>query len=250
MPFDEPRLKDKGKTHPVPWQIGDIPDRILYAIGKQIVRLLAVGHDDISGADFGDIFAEASEGKHLAKPLGVSDVVANGLAWSVKTIKTQGQPREQRIVRLISGRNSPDFSHGITDPHADAHATGRAVLGIWNKRISLSLVEHHEIRLMVLIRDIETKKFVLFEQPIAQYPADDYHWEFKKTSRGNENLQGYERSTKRHCFTWQPHGSQFTIIRDVPGSARPFAINHKIPSRVDQAILDLTGYTDDWITIG
>jgi len=34
--------------------------------------------------------------------------------------------------------------------------------------------------------------------------------------RLNDNLEGYDRSGDAHVFTWQPHGSQFTIIENVP----------------------------------
>jgi hypothetical protein len=40
----------------------------------RIVHRLAVGHADITGDDFGGIFASAINGVHRGKPLGIADV--------------------------------------------------------------------------------------------------------------------------------------------------------------------------------
>jgi hypothetical protein len=47
----------------------------------------AVGKSDISGEDWGDIFAKAVDGGHLSSPVGLADVVLEGQAWSVKSVR-------------------------------------------------------------------------------------------------------------------------------------------------------------------
>ena len=52
-----------------------------------------------------------------------------------------------------------------------------------------------------------------------------------------------------HRFTWQPHGSQFTIIRDVPGSARKFSIDRNVPLVSPNAILASIQFEESWVNI-
>ena len=245
MAADAPRLRGSAPRHLGPWPIGEIPPRVLIGIGRQLVHRLAIGHADVTGDDFGAIFAEAVDGEHRSSPLGVADVIANGTAWSVKTVKARHPERLTR-VRLISGRNSPDYSLGISDPRRRAGETGRAVLTVWNARVNESLDHHDELRIAALIRNMPDRKFILFEQPVGLFPADDYRWSFN--ARGN--LEGRDKATGDHCFTWQPHGSQFTIIRPVPGSARHFSINQTVPLVAPKHVLRLVRYDPGWITIG
>jgi len=108
-----PRLRGSGGYYSGPWLIGEIPDRVLLKIGEQIVHRLAIGHADITGDDFGTIFANAVDGIHRESPLGVADVIANGTAWSVKTIKHKppaGSPvyaLSQAAILLISHLGFP-----------------------------------------------------------------------------------------------------------------------------------------------
>ncbi len=245
MTYVNPRLRGKGNNYSGPWPLGSIPDSVLYGIGKQLVHRLAVGHADITGDDFGTIFANAVDGEHRESPLGIADVVSEGTAWTVKTVKAK-RPRTQRKVRLISGRNSPDYSLGISDPRKDPSATGAAVLAIWNSRVNESLDHYNELRTVVFIRNMGEKVFCLFEQPTVLFPAEEYRWEFNKQG----NLEGYEKQKGAHSFTWQPHGSQFTIIKPVPGSARYFQIDKNVPIVPEAHVMRIIQYQEDWIKIG
>lgn len=242
---DQPKLRGTSGKHSGQWPIGQIPDRVIYKIGRQLVHRLAVGRTDIGGDEFGDIFAQAVYGNHYRSPLGLADVAFNGAGWSVKTVKAK-HPYQQKRIRLISGRNSPDFSLGIKNPHADLQATGTAVLSIWNSRLNATRDKHDDVRIAVLIRNMEAKTFALFEEEITRYSTGDYVW--GKNNRGN--LQGHRKTDDRHCFTWQFHGSQFTVIRDVPGSVVKFRINRNVPLVESIHIEKLIKYQDDWIEIG
>ena len=244
MPDKEPRLRGNSGARRGPWSIGDIPDGVIYAIGKQLVHHLAIGTTDIKGDDFGDMLAGAVGGTHLSSPLGLADVVHNTTGWSVKTVKASTPAKAER-VRLISGRNSPDYSFDINNPRTDIQATGNAVLSIWNSRLNGARDKYEDMRVMVLVRNMETREFLLFEEEMARYVANDYVWSVNQ--RGN--LEGHRKSDGKHCFTWQPHGAQFTVIRDVPGSARPFKINHEVPLVDQQRILSAIQYDQSWIEI-
>ena len=227
-----------------PYPLGQIPKNVITEIGKQIVHRLAIGLGDITGDDFGTIFAKSIGGVHRPQPIGVADVEWNGCAWSVKTIKDK-RPHSKRRARLISGRNSPSYSSNITDPHADPSATGVAVISIWNARMDEALAEHEELRVAVLVRNIETREFLLFEEEAQRFAPDDYEWSFNS----QKNLEAHDKVSKIHKFTWQPHGSQFTIIRDVPGSARRFHINANVPLVEPDEILKHIHFNENWINL-
>lgn len=206
---------------------------------------LAVGHGDLVGDDVATMFAEALKGGiHRPKPLGVADVEWNSCAWSVKTVKAP-RPFRQKQVRLISGRCSPDYSLGITDPHKDLNATGKAVLSIWNARVDEALGEYDDLRTVVLVRNIQAREFVLFEEETHRFVPDDFHWQYNERN----NLEGFDTTSGEHRFTWQFHGSQFTIIRPVPGSARRFSILPNVPMLEVNAVLEQVGFKLDWIEV-
>ncbi|MDO8751921.1 MAG: hypothetical protein Q7K03_12390 [Dehalococcoidia bacterium] len=227
-----------------PYPLGQFPDSVLFELGRQIVHRLAIGHGDLTGDDFGTIFAQAIKGEHRGKPLGIADVVLNGCAWSIKTVKSS-RPFEQKTARLISGRNSPDYSLNIPDPHVNPENTGRAVLSIWNARVNEALGEHDDLRIVVMVRNLETKEFLIFEEEAQRFTPTDFTWVFNK--RGN--LEGFNRTDGSHHFTWQPHGAQFTVLRPVPGSARRFRINRNVPTVMPDSILASIRFREDWITI-
>jgi len=202
-----------------------------------------VGQADIDGEDWGDIFANAIGGEHLSAPLGLADVVFEGMAWSVKSVKMPF-PHITKRVRIISGRCSPNYSYGITDPLADIDATGAAVLGIYNERISIAKERYEPLRTSILIRNMDRLEFAIYEYDTVRYSPRDYEWRINR----NGNLQGYEKATDRHAFTWQPHGSQFTVMHDVPESAQNFKVDRPAVLDFDDT-MDLIGFTPDWVTI-
>lgn len=203
---------------------------------------MAVGHADITGDDFGGIFASAISGNHRAKPLGVADVTWNGCAWSVKTVK-DAHPFTKRIVRIISGRNSPFYSSDIADHSADIQATGRSILGVWNARVNESLNEHDDLRIFVMIRNMATLEFSMFEFEATRFVPSHYRWELNR----NRNFLGFDIQTGAHHFTWQPSGSQFTIHHTVPASAYRFRINRTPPVIEERHVLQLIRFDESWI---
>ena len=195
-----------------------------------------------AGDDWGDIFAAAVNGEHFRSPLGIADVALGNTAWSAKTVKREN-PNSVRNVRLVSGRNNVGYSYGNDAPLANIQQTGEQVLRIWNGRVEEAMEKYPHLRTIVLIRNMSTFHFTVFEQPAVLYDPADYSWGL---NRGN-NLVGTSRQDGSHAFTWQPNGSQFTIIRQVSGSARSFSIRK--PETLDpQQVLSSLGYADDWVT--
>ena len=196
----------------------------------------------MSGDDWGDIFAAAVNGEHFRSPLGIADVALGNTAWSAKTVGSRN-PITTTQVRLISGRNAPVFSFGNDDPFADIQETGRQVLQIWNARVEEATAQYPNSRAVVLIRDMEGFRFKIFETQTSQFDPADFAW----SRNARNNLEGRAVQGGAHTFTWQPHGSQFTIIRPVSGSARSFEVRK--PGTLDpQQVLSSLGYSQNWVT--
>src|ERR1700677_3767784 len=239
---DELKLRGTSRRRSGPYPLAELPPSLGVQIGRHIVHRLAVGMADITGDDFGGIFAQSISGNHRQKPLGIADVTWNGCAWSIKTVKGS-KPFTQKKVRAISGRNSPIYSSGIQDPYADIQATGASVLNIWNARVNESLNEHDDLRIFLMIRNLDTLEFNLMEFEAVRYVAAEYQWE--KNKKGN--LVGKAKETGVHRFTWQPHGGQFTVIHHVPASAYRFRIT-KSPGLIEERhVLNLVGFNESWI---
>lgn len=205
--------------------------------------LLHTGRKDLSGSDWGDAFAEALNGIHLDSPVGIADVVLEKMAWSMKTVKCTN-PLTTKSIRLISGRCSPDYSYGITDPHKDIQETGRAVLGIWNERINIAQDSYNPPRTAILIRSNDLLSYCLFEEENHRYRTSDYVWQVNT----NGNLIGKSIETGRTCFTWQPHGSQFTIHTEVPQNAVRFKIRKPELLNKEQLLKNIS-FDSSWVSI-
>ena len=162
----------------------------------------------------------------------------------MKTVKNINPHKSNISIRLISGRCSPDYSYGITDPHEDIERTGRAVLNIWNERVNIAQDYYNPVRTCILVRSNDMLSYSLFEEENHRFVASAYRWEENK----NNNLDGYEIESGTKCFTWQPHGSQFTIHTKIPHNAVKFRIQK--PPQLDlEETLKQIQYTDNWIEI-
>jgi len=239
-----PRLRDSKKlTTEELYPLGEVPESIIKRIGAHVVFLLHSGRTDISGDDWGDIFAEAIGGTHFSSPVGIADVAQGKMAWSMKTVKAK-TPFNSRSVRLISGRCSPDYSFGITDPHEDIQRTGQAVLAVWNERINIAYEEYNPVRVSVLVRGEDLTEFTLFEEYIERFNTHDYEWEENK----NGNLIGVNKKTGETSFTWQPHGSQFTIHTKVPEDAIKFKVRKPPITPMDEVLKNIK-FDESWVQI-
>jgi len=89
-----PKLRDaKHRKNTEPYPLGGFPKRAIYEISRWLVYNFSTGKANISGEDWGDIFAKAIDGEHLASPVGLADVVVNGQAWSVKGVQDKKTTR-------------------------------------------------------------------------------------------------------------------------------------------------------------
>lgn len=242
--MNHPRLRDGHNLMTnEPYPLNEFPDDLIIGIGGYLIQLLYIGRKDVSGSDWGDAFASCIKGTHLDSPVGIADVVLGKMAWSMKTVKNSNLDKVT-VVRLISGRCSPDYSYGITDAHEDIQKTGEAVLGIWNERVNIAHDHFNPVRTSVLVRSENMLDYCIFEEDTCRYRTSNYTWEENR----NGNLIGIHKDTGETCFTWQPHGSQFTIHSTIPADAVRFSIK-KPPLLTHADILKTINFDPSWVKI-
>ncbi len=237
------KTRSRTRTLHQPYPLNEIPQSTIVDICARLVHFIAVGNADWKDGDiFSRMFADSINGQVLNSPLGIADVVYESCAWSVKTVKNT-RPHEATKVRLISGRNSPKYSAGITDSTKDIQATGRAVLDIYNQRIEQARSQYDTIRMLILLRNMADLSFTIYERPIEPYATNNYTWKLNK----RKNHEAYRDDV--HIFTWQPHGSQFTIIESIPPGATKFEIDRQVSPLLMEHVLQLVRFKPEWVKI-
>jgi len=244
MDKKSPRLRTVDKSLP-PFPLNHFAKEFPFLLAKELVYLLASkGKPVLEGPEWEAIFATCIGAEWKPSNVGLDDVIFGNTAWGAKTVKSS-KPSKQAKVRLISGRNSPVYSFGNTiDTHADPNLVGESILDIWNERVSAVREKFQNLRTVVLVKSEDLTEVVIFEFDTIRYDPELYVWEWNK----NGNLRGIEKSTNEHLFTWQPHGSQFTIVEPVPNKS--LIVKIKQPQALDkQNVLDALGFDKSWVSI-
>ena len=240
-----PKLRTVEKYKP-PYPLNNFPDNFPVNLGREIVYFLTTRGQKarLEGSDWEEIFARLIGAEWKPSNVGLDDVVLKQTAWGAKTVKNS-HPLKVSKIRLISGRNSPVYSFGDPEIGAgDPDELGEKVLAIWNERVSAIRSLYRHVRTVVLIKSNDLRELAVFESDTSIYHSDLFRWQWNKRN----NLEGYDKSTEEHVFTWQPHGSQFTIIKKVP--EKTLAIRIKEPPQLDKdAILKSIEFDDSWVEI-
>ncbi|GMV87705.1 MAG: hypothetical protein AMXMBFR81_06360 [Chthonomonas sp.] len=210
-----------------------------------LASLIVRGTDQFEGSDWERAFASAIGAAWKPSNVGLDDVVLGNCCWGAKTVKND-KPFTAKMVRLISGRNSLDFSYGISDPRAMPEAdVGARVLAIYNDRVSAVRTRFKHVRTVVLLKGPDLAENAVFEVDTVRLEPELFTWSWN----AHGNLVGYEHNRLR--ATWQPHGSQFTLHEDVPTERAKFRlcppgeVFDVSPSRM----LDSLGFEESWIEV-
>lgn len=238
-----PRLRTVDKVKP-PYPLNQFPSDFGQKLGREIVYLLATkATPSLEGSDWEQIFASCIGAQWKPSNVGLDDVTFGVCAWGAKTVKSP-HPHKAETVRLISGRNSPAYSFNQQNLDADAQELGNAVLEIWNARVESVRAKFSHLRTVVLVKSNDLTELAVFETETILYPPENFIWQ--RNRRGN--LEAYEKSSNIHRFTWQPHGSQFTIIEAVPKEC--LLIKVKPPRKLDKNdVLKAVNFDSKWITV-
>ena len=236
----DPRLRTvSGVKEPYP--LGEFPKGFVRLIAGQISAALAVGRTDIEGKDWEKIFATAIGAEWHPSVVGLDDILVPELsaAWGAKSVKNN-KPFTAKKIRLISGRNSPTYSYDVSDIRSrPPEELGALVVEIWNERVASLYQKYKTLRTVVLLKGPELKQVSIFEFPTVRYNPSEYTWGWNKN--GNLVAKNQQGDNK---FTWQPHGSQFTIHENVPD----YALNIEIdcPQSIEtEKILETIGFNED-----
>jgi len=238
-----PKLRSVEKFKP-PYPLNKFPSQFPLLLGKEIIYLLATRESArLEGEDWEEIFAGIIGAEWKPSNVGLDDVVLEQCAWGAKTVKTK-TPSKAKQVRLISGRNSPTYSYGETDiTKIRPSELGQQIVEIWNERVSAVKRQYKHLRTVVLIKSNDLLEVSVFEFETLRFDAQLYKWKWNR----RKNLEGFDRSGS-HKFTWQPHGSQFTIIEEVP--ATRLALQIRRPSILDKAsVLKTLRFDPSWVKI-
>ena len=198
----------------------------------------------IEGDDWEQIFARCIGARWAKSNIGLDDVFLGQTAWGAKTVQN-ASPFDVKHVRLICGRNSPEYSYNIKNVHAlEPDRLGELILNIWNGRVTDVRRRFATTRTVVLLKGKHLGTVAVYEEKAERFVVEDYYWQWNERN----NLEGYEKSTDVHRFTWQPHGSQFTVVSDVPDHRLKLRIRR--PPLVERAdVLRSVKYDDSWIEV-
>ncbi len=243
-----PKLRNVEKYNP-PYPLHEFPADFSVNLGREIVYLLAtrgVEQSEIrlEGSDWEEIFAGLIGAEWKPSNVGLDDVVLEQTAWGAKTIKSKA-PFKVKKVRLISGRNSPVFSYGDENVSGrPPNELGAKILEIYNERVAAIRQHYKHLRTVVLIKGPGLLTLSIFEFDTVMYDLGAYSW----TWNNKGNLEGREIKSEIHKFTWQPHGSQFTIIENVPNERLSIRIKRPVPLDKEGVLKELK-FDESWIEI-
>lgn len=239
-----PKLRNVQRHAPL-YPLNDFPKEFGMKLGKELIYVLATrDNPDISGDDWEQIFARCIGVDWEKSNEGIEDVVMGTTSWSAKTIKN-AKPFTHEHIRLITGRNSVVYSFNVENVHTkDPNEIGAMVLGIWNARYEKTQDLFSDLRTVILLRNEALTEFAVLEIATQKFNPADYKWDWNPQN----NLEGYEKETDSHRFTWQPHGSQFTYIPPLP--TKRLKLRVKRPPRIDQSfVLKKIKFDPAWIEI-
>lgn len=250
MPHSEPRLRKATRTAPL-YPLNTFPHSFVHCLAESVCAHLATrGDSDLEGKDWEKIFAECVGATWSPSNVGLDDIkhIASSTAWGAKSVKGKIPKvgvHTDKSVRLISGRNSLTYSfEKAVDPKkSDPNKVGGLVLDIWNKRVREVRSKFESLRTVVLIKDEGLLSLLVFEFDTDLYLKDDFNW----TWNTNNNLEG-RNFNGEHKFTWQPHGSQFTIIEKIPPNSLRLTL--KKPNQISKsAVLKQIGFDKTFYNI-
>jgi hypothetical protein len=240
----EPKLRTVEKYQP-PYPLNCFPPDFAVRLGREVIYHLATRQGaSLEGEDWERIFASCVGADWIPSNVGLDDVILEQTAWGAKSVKVSTPSKATRI-RLVSGRNSTVFSFGDrVVSQCDPTEMGEKILAIWNERVAGIRRKYKHLRTVVLLKSSDLLELSVFEFDTEMFTSADFEWIWNK----NNNLEGHHRISGDHRFTWQPSGSQFTIIESVPSNR--LTIRIKQPPKLDQdEVLKALNFDSSWIEI-
>jgi hypothetical protein len=241
-----PKLRTVNKAV-APFDLNKFPAKFVDTLAREIVYMMATKQAmSLEGNEWEQIFATCVGAEWKPSNVGLDDVVLDNCCWGAKTVFSGVKDIEsQKVVRLICGRNSPTYSYGVDKiTSADPNEIGKLVLEIWNERVSAVRQIYKFVRTVVLVKSKDYLDYLVFEVDTVRYDPELYYFKWNPKM----NLEGYDKATNQHRFTWQPSGSQFTILENIPD--KRLHIKVKRPERLDKdTVLNTLKFDHTWYNV-
>jgi hypothetical protein len=241
--MERPKLRNVEKYEQL-YPINNFPKEFALNLGKELIYFLSTrATPRLEGTDWEEIFARLINASWKPSNVGLDDIVFEQMAWGAKTVKNP-KPFTVEKIRLISGRNSPVYSYGDDNvSNREPKELGEKVLSIYNERVAAIRKLYKHVRTVVLIKSNNLLEVAAYEFETIMYDTQLFKWQWNEKN----NLEGYN-SQDQHKFTWQPHGSQFTIIENVPENRLRLRIKQPpIISKYD--VLEKINFDESWIEV-
>ena len=212
--------------------------KFIKAFSEEIICNIYCDRGDITGDDWEKIFAACID-VPWERSRSFYDVVDHTslTAWSAKTIGY----KNSKFVRLISGRNSPlqTFKQQINPTKDDPAEVGSVILQIWNDRVLGVKEKFERFKTIVLLRYDNLTEFRIFYYDTETYDHKNYKWHWTSSN----NLHAFN-SNNQMAFLWQPKGSQFTIMKEVPNKTQYISVNN--PGSISRSkVLETVKFSDE-----
>lgn len=243
--MSEPKLRTVNKAT-APYPLNTFPPKFIETLAKDIIYMMATKQAmSLEGNDWEQIFANCVGANWKPSNVGLDDVVLDNCCWGAKTVFGNTRIDRQERVRLICGRNSPTYSYGVDKiTSADPNEIGKLVLEIWNERVSAVRKTYKFVRTVVLVKSKDYCNYLVFEFDTIRYDPELYTFEWNK----DNNLEGFRKDTHEHKFTWQPSGSQFTIVEQIPENRLHISVRK--PELLDkETVLNTLHFDGSWYHI-
>jgi hypothetical protein len=135
------------------------------------------------------------------------------------------------------------FIYSFETKAADVQELGNQILSIYNTRVWAVRKKYRHLRTVVLIKGDELTENSVYEFETVAFNDKDFTWKWNE----NKTLVGCD-SKQCHCFTWQPHGSQFTIVETVPENRLRIRVKAPPPLSRD-VVLKEVGFDPSWVHV-
>lgn len=197
----------------------------------------------VTVAEWTRIFARCMGGDCLSNEDKAEVILpASGTIWSTKILPNFNPFGVHHVVLDQGCIHTGIHSSGVQA--MDTSELGTKVLKIWNSRVAELRTHFPNVCTVVLLKGDSLSRVSVYEEETIQFLPEKYYWQWDE----HGNLEGCEKGTNTHRFSWQPHGSQFTVVSDVPDNRLKLRI--KRPPVISQsAVLDSIAYDDSWIEI-
>lgn len=212
---------------------------VAYRLSREFVALLfdKLGAE-ISSGEWAAIFARSIGAVCLDSPAIWNVARENEIAWCARAMKIWFPHQVRHVELTFSGFD-------IENVHTEDPAKlGKMILGIWNARITDVRKKFATTRTVVLIKGEDLSTVSVFEEEALKFLPEEYEWDWNESG----NLEGYVKGTNDKKFTWQPHGSQFTVTTTVPKNRLKLRIRR--PPLLDRdGVLAQLKFDPSWIEI-